>query len=51
MRKGSYQLEGFFFGLHFRARWGTEPYVALHEINICFPVMTLVFLSSLPLQS
>jgi hypothetical protein len=40
----------FFFCLHFRARWGTEPYVALHEIYICLPVAALVFLPSLPLQ-
>ncbi len=29
----------FFFGIHFRACWGTEPYVALHYVTArVFPV-------------
>jgi hypothetical protein len=28
----------FFLVIHFRARWGTEPYVALHEIISVPPI-------------
>ena len=37
----------FIFQIHFRARWGTEPYVALHFVRILF-LSSYLSLSPLP---
>ncbi len=29
-----------FFRIHFRAPWGTEPYVALHFVYLCVTFMS-----------
>ena len=37
-----------FLNPFFCACWGTEPYVALHKLNLLFPSWALCFLPSLP---
>src|SRR6266702_2531150 len=40
----------FFLEFHFRARWGTAPYVALHYVCLCVSRVSSSTYSSLPFR-
>ena len=49
-RRGTMSKALFFFKFHLRARWGTEPYVALHNTLYISLSCSFTLLLSLPLQ-